>query len=210
MCCIGQIAGAGDLEAAGGEGGLAGFDVVAFEADDERDVEVGFLRGGDDAGGDDVAVHDAAENVDEDAFDLRIAEDDFEGCGDLLLRRTAADIEEVGGFAAVELDDVHRGHGEAGTVDETGDVAVETDVVEAEFTRGDFARIFFGRVTHRGDVLLPVERVVVEVELRIKGDDLTVGGDGERIDLHKGAVGLEIKIPQRGEELHGLSHERTA
>jgi len=39
----------------------------------------------------------------------------------------------------VELDDVHRRHGEAGAVDHAADVAVEADVVEVELGRGDLA-----------------------------------------------------------------------
>ena len=44
--------------------------------------------------------------------------------------RAAADVKEIGRLAAVELDDVHGGHGEAGTVDEAANVAVEFDKVE--------------------------------------------------------------------------------
>ncbi len=207
---VGEVAGAGDLEAACGKGRFAGFDVVAFETDDERDAERDFLRSSDDAVGDDVAVHDATEDVDEDTFDLGIAQDDFEGCRDLFFRRAAADVEEVGGFAAVELDDVHGGHGETSTIDEAGDVAVESDVVESEFAGSDFAGIFFGGVTHGGDVFLTIEGVVVEVELGIECDDFVFGGDCERIDLDEGAVGFEVKIPQGGEEFHGLVHLRAA
>src|SRR4051812_24366896 len=65
---VGEVVGADDGEAAGGEGLFAGGDVVAFEADDEGDFEGGLAGGGDDAIGDDVAIHDAAEDVDEDAL----------------------------------------------------------------------------------------------------------------------------------------------
>ena len=98
-------------------------------------------RGGDDAVGDHVAVHDAAEDVDQDALHLRVAEDDLEGRGDLLLGGAAADVEEVRGLAAVELDDVHGGHGEAGAVHQAGDVAVELDVVEPVLGGRDFGGI---------------------------------------------------------------------
>ena len=101
-------------------------------------------------------------------FTFGIAEDDFEGRGDLLLGRAAADIEEVRGLAAGVLDDVHRGHREARAVDEAGDVSVEADVVEVELGRGDFARVFLALVAHRDDLGLPVERVVVEVEFGIE------------------------------------------
>src|SRR3546814_9099642 len=57
---------------------LALLDVRALETDDERNREVHFLRRGDDALGDDVALHDAAEDVDEDAFDRGVLQNDLE------------------------------------------------------------------------------------------------------------------------------------
>jgi len=67
----------------------AGVDVGAFESDDEWDLEAGGavfvfvgFGGVDDALCDDGAVHDAAEDVDEDALDSVVGEDDFEGFGD--------------------------------------------------------------------------------------------------------------------------------
>ena len=79
-------------------------------------------RGRDHALGDDVAAHDAAEDVDQDALHVRVGEDDLERGRHLLLGGAAADVEEVGGLRAVELDDVHGGHGEAGAVDHAADL----------------------------------------------------------------------------------------
>ena len=39
--------------------------------------------------------------------------------------RAAADVEEVGRLGAEQLDGVHRGHGQTGTVHQTTDIAVE-------------------------------------------------------------------------------------
>ena len=94
------------------------------------------------------------------------------------------------GLAAVVLDDVHRGHGEAGAVDQAGDVSVEPDVVQVELAGGDFARVFLGHVAHRDDLRVPVERVVVEVELRIQRQRRPSVGDDQRVDLHHRAVAL--------------------
>ena len=92
-------------------------DVVAVEADDER---LGRLVAEDlqralDAVGDLVARGDAAEDVDEDALDLRVVEDHVEAVGHHLGVGAAADVEEVGGLhAAVRLtgvgDDVEGAH----------------------------------------------------------------------------------------------------
>ncbi len=70
--------------------------LVPFEPHDEGHPEPELLGGGDDAGGDDVAAHDAAEDVDEDALHLGALEDDLERRLDLLLGGAAAHVEEVG------------------------------------------------------------------------------------------------------------------
>ena len=54
------------------------------------------LRRADHAFGDDVAPHDAAEDVDEDAFDIVVGQDDLEGLGHALGRGAAADVEKIG------------------------------------------------------------------------------------------------------------------
>src|SRR5690349_1150094 len=59
-----------DLETAGLQDLLALLHVRAFEAHDERHLESEFLRRRDDAFGDDVALHDAAEDVHEDPLHL--------------------------------------------------------------------------------------------------------------------------------------------
>src|SRR5512133_3271299 len=87
---IAEVVGGDDLELAVGEDVLAELDVRALEPHHERDREADLLRGGHDAVRDDVALHDAAEDVDEDRPDLRIGQDDLEGGGDLLLVRASA------------------------------------------------------------------------------------------------------------------------
>src|SRR5437899_2414729 len=109
---------------------------------------------GDDTGGDGVAFHDAAEDVDQDRFELRVAQHDLECFGHFLGGGAAADVEEVRRLAAVELDRVHGRHGESRAVDQAADVAVEGDVGEVELGGFDFGRIFFVEVTHGDDVVM--------------------------------------------------------
>lgn len=66
---------------------------------------------------DGIAPHDTAEDVDKDGRDLGVAGDQLERGLDRGRSRATADVEEVGGAAAIQLDDVHGGHGETGTVD---------------------------------------------------------------------------------------------
>ena len=80
------------------------------------------------------------------------AEQDAEAFEHLVLAGAAADVEEVGGLAAVVLDQVHRAHGQAGAVDQAGDVAVEADVAQAALAGPELGGVFLGHVEHRGDV----------------------------------------------------------
>src|SRR3954451_1087077 len=82
--------------------------VVAVEADDDRELDgaprlLEQLVGLQDAVGDRIAGGYAAEDVDEDALDLRFRQDDREAVGHHLGARAAADVEEVRGLHAAEL-----------------------------------------------------------------------------------------------------------
>ncbi len=134
-----DVSGGDEREAGFREELASGFDVGAFEANDERDGKVDGFDGVDDALGDDVALHNAAEDIYENRFHAFVGDEDFEGIGDLLLGGAAANVEEVCGFAPVEFDDVHRGHREAGAVDEAGDVSIEANVAEVGLRGFDFA-----------------------------------------------------------------------
>ena len=60
---------------------------------------------------------------------LWISGDDLESLFDLRGRGTAADVEKVSRRPSVQLDDVHRGHREAGAVHHAPNVTVQRDVV---------------------------------------------------------------------------------
>ena len=78
-CCddllrsIEDVFGGDERQATFGERLLAGFHIVSFETHDQRYAEVGFARGFNDAMGDDIAIHDPAENIHKDTFDVLIA-----------------------------------------------------------------------------------------------------------------------------------------
>src|SRR4051794_23727344 len=143
---VAEIVRGDDRKSARREDVLALLHVGPFEPDHQRHVERHFSCGRDDAFRDDVAAHYPAEDVDEDAFHRRVAEDDLERRGDLLLRGAAADVEEVGRLRAFELDDVHRRHREAGAVHHAADRPVELDVRKVVFRRLDLHRVFFGKI----------------------------------------------------------------
>ncbi len=179
---------------------------IALEPNDERHFESHLLGRGDDARGDDVALHDASEDVDEDALRLGAFHDHAEGLGDLLLIRAAAHVEEVGRAAAVVLDDVHRGHREAGAVHEAADVAVERHVREARLFGLELDWILFVAVAELGPFFVAEVGVVVEGHLGVEGDDFAKLGDDERVDLAEGAVFFHEELVKVRGHGHELSH----
>src|SRR6185312_15880750 len=204
LCRIVEIVGGDHVETRSAENGLAFLDVGAFEADHQRHLEADLLDRGDHAFGDHVAAHDAAEDVDQDAFDVGIGGDDLEGRGDLLLARAAADIEEVRRLFAIELDDVHGGHRKPGAVDHAPDIAVECDVSEVVFVRLDLLGVFLGDIAQFAEVRMPEQGVVVEAHLGVEQAQVPVLHDDQRVDLEQAHVGLAERLVERREHRPGI------
>ena len=147
--------------------------------------------------GEDVAAQDAAEDVDEHRLHVLVGHQDPERVLDLLGVGAAADVEEVRRLAARQLDDVHRRHRQAGAVDHAADRAVELDVVERELRRLDLERIFLVEIAQLLEVGMAVERVVVEVHLRVEREQVAVFGDDERVDLESEASVADERVVER-------------
>ena len=74
------------------------------------------------------------------------------------------------GRAAAELDHVERRHRQAGAVHHAADVPVEPHVGEVDLLGLALARVLLVGIAQLRDVGVPVERVVVEVELGVERD----------------------------------------
>ena len=162
------------------------------------------LTGRDDALREDVAAQDAAEDVDQHGADVLVGQQDLERVPNLLGIGAAAHVEEVGRLAARQLDDVHRRHGQAGAVHHAADGAVEADVVERELRRLDLERILLAEVPQLAEVGVAVERVVVEVHLRVERQQVAGGGDDERVDLEHRRVGAPEGVVEGVQQLRDL------
>src|SRR5882724_4123360 len=181
---------------------LALLDIGAFGAQHHGELQAQLLHGGDDALGEAIDAQDAPEDVDEDGLDGRIGGEDAEGILDLLRRGAASHVEEVGGLPARKLDDVHGRHGEPRPIDHAAHTAVQLDVVEPVLRRLDVeGRLLFG-VAQGHDLLVAVERVVVEVELGVERHDPPVARHHERVDLGERAVLLEIGAEEVEDQPH--------
>src|SRR6478609_11359968 len=186
-----------------GEDAPALLDVVAVEAHHQRAVLLlaeGVERA-DDAVGHGVAGRDAAEDVDEDAPDLGVGQDDVQPVGHHLGARAATDVEEVGRLLAAELlagvgDDVEGAHDETRTVADDADGAVELDVVEVLLLGRCLERVRVGGVLERLVVGVAEAGVLVERHLAVERDDLAVLGLDEGVDLDERGVLLAVDRPQ--------------
>ena len=118
---------------------------------------------------------------------------------DLVGARAAAHVEEVRGAAAGELDDVHRGHRQAGAVHHAADAAaLELDVVEAVLRGLDLERLLLVEVAQLDQLRVAEQRVVVEVDLGVERDQLAGLRDQERVDLDQRRIGaLEGLVERR-------------
>ena len=134
--------------------------------------------------------------------------------GDPLRRGAAADVEEVGGLAAGELDHVHGRHGEPGAVDDAADVALQPDIGQAAVGGLGLARVLLRLVAQLGDLRPAEQGVVVEAHLGVERQDAPFLGDDQRVDLDhggvelaEGAVAAEDGADGRG-DLAGLEAQR--
>src|SRR5262249_30393906 len=83
-------------------------------------------------------------------------------------------------------------------------IAVQFDVVQAEFACFDFQRILFIEVTKFFDISVTIQCVVVEVHFRVERVHFIVAGHQERIDLRERCIGI-LKCPvEPDHELHGI------
>ena len=110
----------------------------------------------------------------------------------------------------MQLDDVHRRHRQPRAIYQTRNAAIQPNVIQTELTRCHLTRIFLSRVPHRHHILLPVERVVIKIELRIQRHHFAILRHRQRIHFDLGTVTLRIQIPQGREQLHRLIHQLAA
>lgn len=85
----------------------------------DRSAETHLMHNVDQALGDGITPDNTTEDVNEDGRDLGVTGDKLESRLDGGRGSTTTDIKEVGGAAAIDLDDIHSGHGKASTIDYT-------------------------------------------------------------------------------------------
>ncbi len=98
------------------------------------------------------------------------------------------------------FDKVHRGHRKSGTIHHASDVAVQFYVIEIVLPGFDFERFLLIGIVVLADIGMPVEAVVIEVDLGIEGDYLPVCSHNKRVDLCQTCIGLDESTGQCDKE----------
>ncbi len=162
----------------------------------------------DDAFGDHVATHDAAEDVDQYCPATFVSDsDDLERFRvTRFFGSTAAHVEEVGWLAAMQVDDVHGTHGQASTVDHAADVAFQRYVVQFELGSVRFARIVLRRIVESLQLRLTVHGVGVDVDLGVEAMQIAVSLDHQRVHFQQSQVVILEQLGQANEDLGELSN----
>ena len=142
----------------------------------------------------DVAAGDAAEDIDEDRAHVRVGGDEAERLGHLIGAGAAADVEEVGRLAAVELHRVHRGHRQPGAIDDAADVAVELDERDAGLARVELGRVFRVEIAQRLERGMTEQGVVVDGHLGVERQPVALRGQDEGVDLGERRVFFQIGV----------------
>ena len=165
--------------------------VRTFETYDNRHPDPDFLHSADNALRDQITTHDSAEDIDQDRLDVVIGEDQFECRSNPFAGCSAANIQKVGRLTAVQLDQVHRGHGQTGAIDHARDIAIQRHIVQIVRRGFPFLLILLTWIAQLRQPLLAEQGVVLDVDLRIQREHVTAAGNDEWIYLDQACVTLQ-------------------
>lgn len=93
--------------------------VGTLQPGNDRCAETHLIHNVDQALGDGVAPDNTTEDVNEDGGDLGVTGDKLESRLNRGGSSTTTNVKEVGRGAAIELDDIHSGHGKTSAIDYT-------------------------------------------------------------------------------------------
>lgn len=111
---------------------------------------------------------------------------------------SSSDIQEVGRLSTLNLDNVHSGHGQTGSIDHASDVAIQSNIVQTSL---DGLVLVGVDVFGSEGVLLQVDKfllselsVVVNVDFGINTVDLVFRVDCPWVDLDLSGVTVGEKL----------------
>ena len=218
LCCYGsrrrpwrpwrshrEVVGGDHIQTAFGDQLLAELDVGAFQADHQWHVEADFLHRSQHAFGDGVALHDAAEDVDQDRFDVVVLRISLKArCRPSRRSRRRRRRGSWPGrlpLGAVDGDGVHGRHGQPAPLTRQPMLPSSlTKAMSCFLASSSAGSSSLGRACRRCPVT--EQGVVVEADFGVERDHLVVAGDDERVDLQHVGIGFDEGFGQRLGGLH--------
>merc|ERR1719381_341119 len=135
-----------------------------------------------------------------------ISSNNLERLFDPICSGTTTNVQEVGGRSPVQLDDVHRGHGQPGPVHHAPNVAVQGDVVQVVVGRLHLPRVLLAPVPLVKHPRLPEVGIVVKFKLCIQADKVSSVILCKGVDFDHGSVLVLEELVQVEEDLGDLGH----
>ena len=130
----------------------------------------------------------------------------LERLGDAFFRRAAAHVKEVGRLPTVQLDQVHRCHRQAGTIDHAGDITIEGHVVKVMCRGLAFLFVFLRDVTQLDELGLPVQRVAFDVDFRVERQHVASRRDDQRVYLDETRIAFDVQAVHALYQIAELAH----
>merc|ERR1719318_1834423 len=96
---------------------------------------------------------------------LGVSGDDLESLLNLVSSSTASYIKKVGRASTMQLDDVHRGHRQTGTVHHAPNVTIQGDIVEVVVGGLNLPLVLLRPVSLVKDSLLSELSIIIELQL---------------------------------------------
>jgi len=126
----------------------------------------------------DITLHDATEDVNQDCVYRWVSVQDLESDFDLLRCGTTTNIKEVSWLSTFKLNDIHSGHSQTCSIDHASNVTIEGNVVQA--SRNCFSlvsisvRACITSLVLGNNGLLSVESVLINVDFSINTVDIKI------------------------------------
>ena len=154
--------------------------------------------------GNHVAAHNAAKNINQHALHGTVRQNNFKGFNHALLGRAAAHIQKVGRLAAVQLDDVHRRHGQARAIHHAADIALQRHIVQVMLRGFQLALVFLRLVAQRSHFRQAVQRIRVNADFGVYAQNFAIFAHRQRIDFKQRKIVFNKGLIGGRHDLHKL------
>ena len=106
----------------------------------------------------------------------------------------------------MQLDDIHRTHGQSCAIDHAANGAIEGHIVELPLGSVGLPLVFLRRIVHRLQLRLTIQRVRVDNHFGVKAMEIPLVGDHQRVHLNQRQIFIGKQFCQAHENSDELFH----